>query len=473
MLMWQRRKNNFVLGLVSLAAVVGFLSVGALALGDTCTSGEFVTPAPFASYSLKVGEYLDYKLKAGTCDDEVELFFLSSVGTKNGGTVALNVQPTETADGTFFVARRKMVEAGDYPAARAKARIEREDETSYTVEINFQLTVTGTSSATSSSGSSSTSSGSSSTTSTSTTSSSSTPLKCPTPIFTSPVSGASLTGTQRVSISGNSAYENKVFAISNATGSNQLQKSTANYLDWNTATVPNGDYVITVWAECKEGYQASSAIASVAVKVNNPSPPSSSTSEGTGTVTYTSPSGDKIEVKPELLAVPAYRQTIAAPKNEVLRIKEVTPDISEDGKSNKITFKGTAKASSKYTLMVFSQPKQLDFTSDNKGNWQVELTDPLAPGDHEAYIVLNDRRGRPVERSAAISFVVPTAEAAAQAKSALAYADNRARYYATYVGLTVLAAIAAFTVYETIRRRRAARAQAVNIPAEPPATDQG
>lgn len=430
-------------GLITLGLTVVVFSIGSLvkAQDNNCTTAEYLFPTALSSHVFYQGQTIEIKMRPGSCDSF--LHDIHTSGTTNTFT-ARDVQITQTPEGPMYIIPWKMRYTGYWDDAELDADIERIDGTEYALpDLEFSLRVK------------------SQTTTTQKQAATVSPTPaCPTPSITQPPSGSTLSNTRRISVTPNSAYRNVVFTVVSSSESRQLQKSVQTYFDWNTTSVPNGSYTITAMAECVSGYAATSSIPSVTVTVSNVNPTPTSTSGVTSTVTYTAPDGEKIQVKPQLLAQPEYREVISAPKSDKLTINEVTPELSDEG-AKKYLFKGKAKPNSNHTLMVFSEPKELEFKSDKDGNWQVELNDSLEPGEHEAYVVLNDAKGNPVERSSVVSFVVPTAEAAAaaRAQTVKGAALNRARYYAAYSGIVILSAVMLFLVYQSVKRRVHSKAE--------------
>lgn len=422
-------------GLITLGLTVVVFSIGSLvkAQDNNCTSAEYVHPVAFSSHVLHQHDTMTVKIRPGSCDKM--LHDIHSSGTSNTFT-ARDVAITQTPEGPLYLITWRMRYTGYWDDAELDADIDRLDGSEYEIpDLEFALRVK------------------SATVSSPSTISSPSLKTCPTPVISQPADGSTISGTRRISVGPNSAFKNVVFTVVSSNDSRQLQKSPQTYFDWNTTLVPNGSYTITAMAECVSGYESTSSIPSVNVTVNNVNSISPTTTSVTSTVTYTSPDGEKIQVRPELLSQAEYRSVISAPKSSKLSINEVTPELSSAG-TNQYTFKGSAKPNSKLTLVIFSEPKELEFTTDKDGNWQVELNDSLEPGEHEAYIVLNDAKGNPVERSGVVSFVVPTAEAAAaQTATIRGTAQNRARYYAAYSGIVILSAVILFMVYQTLKRR--------------------
>lgn len=72
---------------------------------------------------------------------------------------------------------------------------------------------------------------------------------------------------------------------------------------------------------------------------------------------------------------------------------------------------GRAKPNSLVLIYVFSDPLVLTTSTDDNGEWTYVLEDPIEPGSHEVYSVV-DRGDGVYERSDPLSFVIETAEAA-------------------------------------------------------------
>lgn len=436
-------KRYFQLGLISIAAVVAGLSIGSLVSAADpfadCARPQLEAPTLGATYVKNLGETLQIKIKQGSCDYLLEEADLHSAGS-NGG---IDFIEDLTPQNGYYTFNLKLEDDGDFPNAEFEAEFKlrnpRGEEGVYDIDdIDFHLTVR----------------------------SAPTPnlLICPSTKFNSPLDGATVSGTVSIILVANSAHVKRIFDITSTDSTPQHTESTSRTLSWNTTQVPNGDYVISSFAECASGYQPTSSPTTIKVKVANAVSPPASTEASSSTVTYTTPTGEKIEVKPELLAIPQYREVISAPKDTKLVITEAKPIVTEEG-SDKVAFSGQAEPETKYTLVVFSEPKELDFTTGNDGNWQVELNESLEPGRHEAYIVLNDSSGKPQKRSDVISFIVPTAEAAAASfSSPRSTAASRARFYATYTGLTVLLAAVIFAVFEFTKNRIQRRKTPANTP---------
>lgn len=109
-----------------------------------------------------------------------------------------------------------------------------------------------------------------------------------------------------------------------------------------------------------------------------------------------------------------------------LKIENVTTDSAvasinklenvtkTDNSVNKEVLKisGKAKPNTTVIIYVYSDPLVITTTSDEDGNWQYTLEDPLEPGKHEVYAVVNKGDGS-YKRSDPLSFLISTVGATA------------------------------------------------------------
>lgn len=104
------------------------------------------------------------------------------------------------------------------------------------------------------------------------------------------------------------------------------------------------------------------------------------------------------------------------PSSEKTRINDTTTHVtnSEDGTTRAaLRFQGQAEPNTDVLVYVFSEPIVLYAKADDNGNWVYDLVDPLAPGNHEAYAVVEEADGT-YKKSSAFSFLIKTAEASAE-----------------------------------------------------------
>lgn len=100
--------------------------------------------------------------------------------------------------------------------------------------------------------------------------------------------------------------------------------------------------------------------------------------------------------------------------NENVAVNNLENNTKTTDAGNKETLKITGKATpnSKVFIYVFSDPLVITTTADNDGNWQYTLEDPLVPGKHEVYAVVDKGDGT-YNRSDPLAFLISTASASA------------------------------------------------------------
>lgn len=95
----------------------------------------------------------------------------------------------------------------------------------------------------------------------------------------------------------------------------------------------------------------------------------------------------------------------------VSKLENVTKK-SSSGNKKTLKISGKAKPSSVVILQIFSDPLVITTSTDGNGNWQYTLEDPLQPGDHEVYAIVDKGDGS-YKRSDPMSFFISTASASA------------------------------------------------------------
>lgn len=95
----------------------------------------------------------------------------------------------------------------------------------------------------------------------------------------------------------------------------------------------------------------------------------------------------------------------------VSNLENVTKKVdSKDKQMLKITGKTTPNST--VVLYVYSDPLVITTKSDGDGNWQYTIEDPLEPGKHEVYAIVDNGDGV-YKRSDPMSFLISTASASA------------------------------------------------------------
>jgi len=90
----------------------------------------------------------------------------------------------------------------------------------------------------------------------------------------------------------------------------------------------------------------------------------------------------------------------------------VTKKDAYGNKKETLKLSGKAKSKSTVYLYIFSDPLVITTSADSDGNWQYTLEDPLNPGNHEVYAVVDKGDGS-YKRSDPMSFIISTAGASA------------------------------------------------------------
>ncbi len=141
------------------------------------------------------------------------------------------------------------------------------------------------------------------------------------------------------------------------------------------------------------------------------------------------------------------------------KMENVTKTV-DSVKKDTLKISGKAKPKTTVLIYIFSDPLIITTTSDSDGNWEYTLEDPLQPGKHEVYSVVNNGDGS-YKRSDPLSFLISTVAATdanpsglnlklAATPTATATQSNRNLIY--YIaGSIVAVAIAIISLFIAIR----------------------
>lgn len=100
-------------------------------------------------------------------------------------------------------------------------------------------------------------------------------------------------------------------------------------------------------------------------------------------------------------------------RSEIANIEKHEQSFDGDGKTPKgIIFSGFAEPNSNILIYVFSEPLVLSSQTDSDGRWTYTLEDPLEPGEHEAYVLVDIDEG--YVRSSSFGFEVAKAAESAE-----------------------------------------------------------
>lgn len=94
------------------------------------------------------------------------------------------------------------------------------------------------------------------------------------------------------------------------------------------------------------------------------------------------------------------------------RINNAQTSVPKTDKPKALRFQGQSEPNKDVLLYVFSEPLVLYAKADGDGNWVYDLVDPLQPGKHEAYALVETADGT-YKKSNPFSFLIQTAQASA------------------------------------------------------------
>lgn len=87
-------------------------------------------------------------------------------------------------------------------------------------------------------------------------------------------------------------------------------------------------------------------------------------------------------------------------------------NVQEPVQQEALKISGKAEPNSTVILYIFSNPLVITVNTDDQGNWEYTLEDPIQPGSHEVYAVV-DKGDGVYRRSDPVAFFIPKAEATA------------------------------------------------------------
>lgn len=103
-----------------------------------------------------------------------------------------------------------------------------------------------------------------------------------------------------------------------------------------------------------------------------------------------------------------------SPVTKIVDLSNVKTEAAKDA----LKISGVAKPSSSVMVYVFSEPLVITTNTDSQGNWSYTLEDPLEPGNHEVYAVVDKGDGQ-YQKTDPFSFVIGRASASAENPSGL------------------------------------------------------
>lgn len=145
-----------------------------------------------------------------------------------------------------------------------------------------------------------------------------------------------------------------------------------------------------------------------------------------------------------------------------LAIKDLNnQEIKSGNTSNKVlVIKGKSRPNQTVFLYIFSVPLVVTTQADKDGNWVYVLKDPITPGKHEVYAVVNRGDGS-YEKSSPFSFLIGKAQATPSNPNGLSLelqveptpAPNNRTLYVYIAGVVILVTIALIVLLFFIKKK--------------------
>jgi hypothetical protein len=164
-------------------------------------------------------------------------------------------------------------------------------------------------------------------------------------------------------------------------------------------------------------------------------------------------------VLPSSLVPVATNKVKETPVSPAVKVEAMDNHVEKSKNSTKQTlrFRGQAKPNTTVLLYVFSEPLVLSTSTDANGDWSYSLEDPMQPGKHEVYALVNKGDGN-YERSSVFSFAIAKAEAASSNPNGYSLQLERnqptapANNYMTkvYVGVVALLVLVVLAVFARV-----------------------
>ena len=133
---------------------------------------------------------------------------------------------------------------------------------------------------------------------------------------------------------------------------------------------------------------------------------------------------------------------------EVVRVEAVEQAERADSNEEGIVLSGVSLPNTTIVIYVFSEPLVLTTTTDASGNWTYVLEDPLAPGEHEVIVAVEDESTGETVRSEAFTFNVAQAASIETNPSGLSLtldlsdpSQNSTIYYVSAVAAVMLVGV--------------------------------
>ena len=144
------------------------------------------------------------------------------------------------------------------------------------------------------------------------------------------------------------------------------------------------------------------------------------------------------------------------PEGSRLRISNLENVDGDDGRAA-LQISGTADPDSNVLIYIFSEPLVLTTVADSDGRWSYTLDDPLAPGDHEAYVLV-ETDGQ-FNRSGSFAFAIAQDELSDSNPNGygltLASTDNDSQTTTYIAGVAVVVLVASVVLTRFVWFKRA------------------
>ena len=154
-----------------------------------------------------------------------------------------------------------------------------------------------------------------------------------------------------------------------------------------------------------------------------------------------------------------------APISLLISTKSAVISLNEAKDKGRVKLSGKGEPNTTLYLYIYSDPIIVTVQTDDYGNWEYELEEELAVGDHEVYVAVKDEQSGEVEaKSLPYNFFVGEALAAAvgQEDAVSAGPQNYLMYYVAFA-VSLVTLVVAGLLYLTAKKHvRKHEAQAQN-----------
>lgn len=164
-----------------------------------------------------------------------------------------------------------------------------------------------------------------------------------------------------------------------------------------------------------------------------------------------------------------------------VKIEKIENSIkNSDGSTAKVmVISGRSEPFKTILIYIFSEPLVMTTTADADGNWSYELENPINPGEHEVYAVVNQSDGQYI-RSNPWDFIIGRAEASAENPDGMSLdltsvtpPQDRSSIltYVVIVSTVLMLALVIVAVYMIKRNKKNSLDEPTTLPIPPPSND--